>query len=55
MSLHPKEAQLINLIRERFQWGEITIETKEGLPFRMMKAHDWTLINGERLSTPHDG
>lgn len=52
MQLHPREAQLIRLIRERFQWGDITIETKEGLPFRMMKAHDWTMITDE-LSPPN--
>lgn len=52
MSLHPREAQLIKLIRDRFKWGEITIETKEGLPFRMMKAHDWTMLTGDVLSTP---
>lgn len=47
MSLHPKEAHLIKLIRERFQWGDVLIETKEGLPFRMKKASSWTIITDE--------
>ncbi len=47
MELHPKEKNLIILIRTRFQWGDVSIETRDGLPNRIMKAHDWTQISSE--------
>jgi len=51
MELHPLEANLINLIRNRFQWGEVTIECRDGLPHRMGKAFTWEKISQEELST----
>jgi len=55
MELHPLEANLIMLIRNRFQWGEIVVECREGLPQRMMKAYDWTKVPTEynEESYPH--
>ena len=47
MELHPKEANLIKLIRNRFKWGEVVVECRDGLPYRMMKAFDWTKISSE--------
>lgn len=44
MELHPKEANMIMLIRNRFQWGDLLIECKDALPNRAMKAHDWTMV-----------
>jgi len=45
------EANLINLIRNRFQWGEVTIECRDGLPHRMGKAFTWEKIPQDELST----
>jgi hypothetical protein len=47
MELHPQEANLILFIRNKFQWGEIVIEARNGLPKRMMKAYDWTQVPDE--------
>ena len=49
MKLHPLEVDLILQIRNKFQWGEITIEVRDGLPQRLGKAFVW-----EKLSTSHD-
>lgn len=35
MELLPQEVDLILKIRNEFQYGEIIIETKEGLPYRV--------------------
>lgn len=35
--LHPKEISLIKLIREEFRYGEIQIETRDGLPYRVIQ------------------
>lgn len=47
MELHPLEANLIKEIRERFRYGEITIECKDGLPNRIGKAFVWEKISIE--------
>ena len=47
MELHPKEANLIKQIRDRFQWGEVTITCMNGLPDRILKTHDYTKISSE--------
>ena len=51
MELHPLEANLIKLIRNRFQWGEITIECRDGLPQRMGKAFVWEKIPSTDMVT----
>lgn len=38
--LKPKEAELIFMIRNRFRWGTIEIDVKNGEPFRILKAYD---------------
>ena len=35
MELHPQEADLINQIRNRFRFGEVLVETRDGLPYRI--------------------
>lgn len=52
MELHPAEASLIKLIRSRFRWGEVIIETRDGLPHRVGKAMVWTKLDDANLSTP---
>ena len=47
MELHPKEANLIKLIRNRFKWGEVTITCLDGIPDRILKSHDFTKISIE--------
>ena len=44
MELHPLEANLINLIRSRFKFGEISVECRDGLPSRIGKAFVWEKI-----------
>lgn len=46
MELAPQEADLINKIREKYQFGEIIIECRDGLPFRVGKS-----VVYEKLST----
>lgn len=38
MELHPMEAELISRIREHYQFGELIIECKDGLPYRIGKT-----------------
>lgn len=35
MELHPQEADLIKRIREDFRYGEVLVETRDGLPYRI--------------------
>jgi len=37
-NLHPLEMELINKIRNKYQWGEIIIECRDGLPQRVAKT-----------------
>jgi len=47
MELHPSEVQLIEKIREHYKFGEIIVECRDGLPFRIGKS-----ITYEKLSWP---
>ena len=38
MELHPQEAWLIRRIRSNYRWGEIIVETRDGLPARIGKT-----------------
>lgn len=38
--LHPREKALIKLIRERFRFGEIVIDTRDGLPHQVRRYVD---------------
>lgn len=46
VELHPFELELIKRIREKYRFGEITIEIRNGLPDRVVKE-----VQFERLST----
>jgi hypothetical protein len=37
-SLHPKELELLKALRERFQYGEVVILMRGGLPYRISRA-----------------
>ena len=37
MFLHPQEADLILRLREKHKWGEVTIEMRDGVPFRLAR------------------
>lgn len=38
MELHPMEAELIQRIRNKYRFGEIVVECRDGLPFRLGKT-----------------
>ena len=38
--LDPKEKELIRLIRKRFRFGDITISTRDGLPYQVVRYVD---------------
>jgi hypothetical protein len=46
MELHPNEAELIEKIRNKYQWGEIIIECRDGLPQRIGKTVVYERITG---------
>lgn len=54
MALHPKEAELINRIRNKHRWGEILIEVRDGLPVRIGKTVTYESLDGPKLSTELD-
>lgn len=45
--LHEKEIALIRAIREKVRFGEIVIETRQGLPHRFKRAYNWEKLVGE--------
>lgn len=47
IELHPNEVQLIKAIRERFKFGEITIKTRNGLPFRLIRTEEFIDLNND--------
>ena len=38
IELHPREVELLKLIREKVRYGEVTIKTRDGLPFRVVET-----------------
>lgn len=46
MELQPQEVDLINQIRNKFRYGEIVVETRDGLPYRIGRTTVY-----EKLST----
>lgn len=51
MTVHPLEAELLLKIRNRFQWGDVTIECRDGLPHRIIKAFDATKLSPTDLNS----
>lgn len=43
--LDPKEVELLRLIRERFKFGEIIVQTRDGLPFKVVKATEYHVLD----------
>ena len=39
--LHPSEMKLLNQLRTRFKYGEVTIIIRDGLPFRLRRVMDF--------------
>ena len=48
-NLHDNEVMLIELIRTKYRFGEITIITRDGLPMDILKTVERTRV---ALSTP---
>lgn len=42
--LHPKEVELIKLIREKFRFGKITVILHDGLPQRIEETIQYTAL-----------
>lgn len=52
MELHPKEAELILAIRNKYQYGEIIVECYQGLPHRIGKTTVYEKLDEKKeLST----
>ncbi len=52
MELHPTEQALILRIRNKYRFGEITIEVRDGLPDRIVKEVSYDrVVFPETLST----
>ncbi len=39
--MHPMEIKLIQLIRDRYRYGEVTIKTRDGLPVLILKSTEY--------------
>lgn len=39
--LHPKEVQLIYYIRNKFKYGDVVVQTRDGLPYRISRAVEY--------------
>lgn len=51
MKLHPKEAELINKIRNRYNYGDISISCLHGLPYSINRT---TTLDKNSISTEKD-
>lgn len=51
MLLHPLEAELIRLIRTKYRFGTLQIESRDGLPVFLLRTVEREKIGGDRLST----
>lgn len=47
MELHPLERDLIQKIRDKYQWGDIIIECRDGLPHRVAKTTVYEKLSNE--------
>ena len=45
MELHPSEVELINFIRNRVRYGEITLILRDGLPVRVERTVTYESFN----------
>ena len=41
LELHPNEVELLNSIRNRWRWGEMTILIRDGKPVRLMRVQEF--------------
>lgn len=44
VKLHRKEKELIHYIRTKFKFGDIIIQTRDGLPYRILKATEYQAL-----------
>ena len=43
--LSHKEIELLYWIRNRFRWGELIIEVRDGMPYRIKKAIEFQTLD----------
>ena len=43
-----KELELLFYLRTRFRYGDVTIQVRDGLPYRILKAFDATALGTSR-------
>lgn len=51
LELHPQEIELLKAMRTKWQFGEITIMTRNGLPFRMRRVTEFIDLPGKTDAT----
>lgn len=44
LEVHQAEAELLKMIREKYQFGSITLETKNGLPYRITERIKYDIV-----------
>ena len=44
--LSPNEKELIFYIRNRFQFGEIVVQTRNGKPYRIVRGVEYQTVGG---------
>ena len=44
LELHPREMELLRLLRTRFRFGDINIVMKDGVPFRLKRITEFADI-----------
>lgn len=43
--LYPQEKELIYYIRHKFKYGDIVIQTRAGLPYRILKVTEFQTLD----------
>ena len=49
--LHPAELDLIKAIRNQWRFGDVTIRVRDGLPFRLLRVHEFIDLAGKPLDS----
>lgn len=45
LELYPQEVRLLMALRKRWRFGEVTILTKEGIPYRIVRVQESIDLN----------
>jgi len=51
IELHPKEVELLKILRNNLKYGEITIKMRDGIPFRVVRIQEFVDLASEKVGS----